>query len=454
VQHAESNTVHLRTLEYTLPDAVHEHVEIVAGLTEFWAKPAGPKIVATTQERKRNSVAQGYIIPDVVRNLYNIPKDSYRKTSIGSSICVAEFQNDASYSHSDLTLFDQQTGEDRSHVNHIVGPFANQNPDAESSLDIQYASTLSLNSSYWFWTVTGWMMEFSNDLFTNPGPLVVSMSWGWPEDAQCQIASMCNGITSHGYVQRVDKEWLKVTSTGVSLLAASGDQGAPGDNHGSACDGISDIYPGASPWVTSVGATMLAKGGSAPTTNGPPACGSNPPGCATSTKETTCSINEALITSGGGFAKYESMPAWQTTVVTDYLNNAPNLPPSGSFNPANRAFPDVSAMGHAVLIGYTGSMLQVDGTSCSSPIVAAMVALLNGWRLNNNKKPLGFLNPMLYNAFASNPLIYNDITTGNNDCSEGCCGTEGFTAIAGWDAATGLGTINFANMLTYVKTLK
>jgi hypothetical protein len=35
----------------------------------------------------------------------------------------SQTQNDASYSHSDLTLFDQQTGEDRSHVNHIVGAF-------------------------------------------------------------------------------------------------------------------------------------------------------------------------------------------------------------------------------------------------------------------------------------------------------------------------------------------
>jgi hypothetical protein len=91
--------------------------------------------------------------------------------------------------------------------------------------------------------------------------------------------------------------------------------------------------------ISHVCTRRLAKGGSAPTTQGPPACSSNPPGCATSKKETTCSINEALITSGGGFAKYETMPAWQTTVVTDYLNNAPNLPPSGSFNPANRAFP-------------------------------------------------------------------------------------------------------------------
>jgi len=309
---------------------------------------------------------------------------------------------------------------------------------------------LALNSSYWYWTATGWMLEFSNDLFSNPGPLVVSMSWGWPENAQCQITS-CNGITSHQYITRVDTEWLNITSTGVSLLASSGDQGAPGDNYYSSCNGISDIYPGASNWVTSVGATMLAKSTN-PSSSGPPACGNNPPGCATSQKEVVCSIQEALITSGGGFSSYETQPAWQKTSVDAYLAKAPKLP-HGKFNAKNRAFPDVSAIGHAVLIAYQGGLIQVDGTSCSSPIVASMIALLNGNRLNDKKKPLGFLNPMLYAAHAKNAAIFKDITVGNNDCSEACCGTLGFEAIAGWDASTGLGSIYYDKLLTYVKTL-
>lgn len=238
-QHDKSTTKHLRTLEYTLPDEVAARVEIVAGLSEFWPKPKGPKIIGQVDaSRKRNDVSLGYNIPQTIRNLYSMPKDAAaRKMSIGSSISVIEFMDYGAYSHRDLTLFDQQCGEDRSHVNHIVGPFANNNPQLESELDIQYASTLALNSTYYYWTATGWMMEFSNDLFTNPGPLVVSMSWGWPEDQQCAIATSCNGITSHQYVTRVDAEWLKITSTGVSLLAASGDQGAPGDNYYSSCDG-------------------------------------------------------------------------------------------------------------------------------------------------------------------------------------------------------------------------
>jgi tripeptidyl-peptidase-1 len=65
-----------------------------------------------------------------------------------------------------------------------------------------------------------------------------------------------------------------------------------------------------------------------------------------------------------------------------------------------------------------------------------MVALLNGWRINNSKKPLGFLNPMIYTASAISPPIFKDIVSGNNDCTEYCCGSLGFAAQTGWDAST------------------
>lgn len=38
---------------------------------------------------------------------------------------------------------------------------------------------------------------------------------------------------------------------------------------------------------------------------------------------------------------------------------------------------------------------------------------------------------------------FNDITSGNNPG----CGTKGFSAQAGWDPVTGLGTLNFPKLL-------
>lgn len=117
------------------------------------------------------------------------------------------------------------------------------------------------------------MYDFAIDLFAaNQAPLVVSMSWGWPEPDQCQVGNCTNDETSQQYVNRTNVEFQKIGLRGITLLAASGDQGkwfhcvnsgswfllgAPGDGNPD-CDAsgkksLSTIFPGASPWVLSVG---------------------------------------------------------------------------------------------------------------------------------------------------------------------------------------------------------
>ena len=64
-------------------------------------------------------------------------------------------------------------------------------------------------------------------------------------------------------------------------------------------------------------------------------------------------------------------------------------------------------------------------------------AKLNAVRLAANKKPLGFLNPFLY----MHPEAFNDVTKGEN--APGANKKYGFTAIPGWDAASGVGTPNY-----------
>lgn len=83
-------------------------------------------------------------------------------------------------------------------------------------------------------------------------------------------------------------------------------------------------------------------------------------------------------------------------------------------------------------------------------VFAAVVALLNSQRHAEGKKPLGFLNQILYSAPTA---AFTDITSGNNKCTESCCATYGFTATAGWDAVTGLGTPSWSGLFNYVQTL-
>jgi len=175
--------------------------------------------------------------------------------------------------------------------------------------------------------------------------------------------------------------------------------------------------------------------------------------CATSTTEEVCTYPDALITSGGGFSDYVPTPSWQQSVVTTYLNSGVKLPPAKDFIKTNRGFPDVSALGHNYLIALSDQFIQVDGTSCSSPVFGAIIALLNSYRLNQNKAPLGFVVPLIYQAYAADPTTFTDITSGNNKCTENCCAKEGYEATTGWDPVTGLGTPNFPKLLKFVESL-
>ncbi len=84
------------------------------------------------------------------------------------------------------------------------------------------------------------------------------MGWGWPEDLQCQIVG-CGGVSgSYAYVERLNAEFMKLGVKGITLLASAGDKGAPGDKDRHCKKGImSTMFPASSPWVTSVGSTML-----------------------------------------------------------------------------------------------------------------------------------------------------------------------------------------------------
>jgi tripeptidyl-peptidase-1 len=91
-------------------------------------------------------------------------------------------------------------------------------------------------------------------------------------------------------------------------------------------------------------------------------------------------------------------------------------------------------------------------TSASTPLVAGMIALLNSLMLNNNKAPLGLINPLLYKMATTDPTTFTDITSGNNMCTANCCTSNlGFTATTGWDPVSGLGTPVFSKIQNYLQ---
>jgi subtilase family serine protease len=451
-RHNNGKNIVIRTQDgYTIPSEIAAHVELISGLEEF-PEPRNAEV------RSLEGVSDGYVTVPHIQELYSIPASFPNNKA--SSIGLIEFEDNPAFLFSDLSLFAQQMAIPSFNVSKIVGPFNESSPNLESTLDVQYGGAIAINSTVWFWTEDGWMYEFATDILnTENPPLVVSMSWGWPEPMQCQVDP--TGCSSSGgsfkYVTRVNVEFQKIGLNGITLVAASGDQGAPGDGNYecmNTTNPFSTIFPGASPWVLSVGATMLESflGESAPSADEPPVC--KQVKCSKSSTEEACSYPDALITSGGGFSNISPRPSFQDDVVSAYFASGKKIPDSSYFNKSNRAFPDVSALGHNYLIASMGQFGSVDGTSCSSPVMAGIIALLNSERLNNGKTPLGYVVPMMYAAYAADHTTFKDITKGNNKCTENCCAKEGYETAKGWDPVTGLGTPQFPELLAYVQNLK
>ena len=212
---------------YTLPAEIEGEVLFLTGLTGFPVPKERRMGARRPLEVTRDDTA-GKVAPSVLSRLYGVPASTLLSDT-NSSLCLAEFQNDHSYSPSDLVDFDQQNELAPARMVQIIGGLSYSPPDGEATLDVQYGSACANNASVWYWSNAGWMYDFSSALYArSPAPYVVSMSWGWTETNQCQITS-CNGASNAQYIQATDNNWMKITSRGTTLVASSGDQGAPGD---------------------------------------------------------------------------------------------------------------------------------------------------------------------------------------------------------------------------------
>ena len=115
--------------------------------------------------------------------------------------------------------------------------------------------------------------------------------------------------------------------------------------------------------------------------------------------------------------------------------------------------PDVSynaAIDGGVLVVYGGFgtpvLFIVGGTSAGSPQWAGIIALANQARALASKGPIGDLNPVLYSIYSSPSYAtdFHDITVGNDQL----VGTPvGYSAGAGYDLASGLGTPDVTNLI-------
>lgn len=426
---------------YNIPEELRHTIQFVE---MFGRQPK--RIVKTNVSSIDPQTDDKYVGRESIEYLYNLSKvDRAPDIGIGS----VEYQNNGGFSNMDIATLENLNNQPHNIISKIVGP--NLGTDVESELDVQMVAQAGDGSKMWFWDSPYWLYSMAVDFYNHKSiPDMISMSWGWAEDSQCDIID-CSNITSQEYVARVNNEYLKLALRGVSIFVSSGDAGAPGRT-GESCDSnrpINPTFPASSPYVTSVGTTAVSVENTTRNFTTPICLES---GCITSSNEFSIRFDRVGWTAGGGFDIYHNeTPSWQASAVQNYLRNAAQLPPSSHFNAKGRAYPDVASLGHSCPTVIGGQLGGVDGTSCSSPMTAGLFSIVNQYLWKTRHHKLGFANPLLYHLAENCANCFQDITDGYNWCTEEtCCENTtqyGFQAIQGYDPVSGIGTPNIGNII-------
>ena len=420
----------------SIPPQIMDQIDFVEGLGEF------PMPRERVKMRKNHTSYQDFAAPQSLASLYNYSVDHFEQGPNMTVQAPAEFQSDAAFSYDDLHKFWQGVGLAANGVCKIIGPFDDSYADGEATLDIQWLMATGFGATNWYYTTTGWMYSYAQQINSMDDiPNVMTMSWGWSESQQCDQTDpqVCNhlGIDSAQYVARVNTEFQKFGVRGMSLFASSGDSGANGrSDSGCSDDTFHATFPGASPWLTSVGATEITPGSAKYGFKDVPICDSDHPTdgqfhCVVTAEERAVSIGTSSFTSGGGFSNVTAQPSYQKTAIAAYLKDHVQ-PPASMFNASGRGYPDVAALGNNMLILLNGEWQGAGGTSASCPAWGGIMGRLINIALESDGKPLGFLNPLLYQLWAKDKSTFNDVTAGDNFCTEdGCDGCKGFNATKG-----------------------
>ena len=298
------------------------------------------------------------------------------------------------------------------------------------------------------------MMNAIDYVVTHHMADVISMSFGTAEGA------FHNGLAS---LLNNRQGFMDAQTNHVTLFASSGDNGTanplkePVKNPG-LVPYASVGWPASDSLVTGVGGTYLCTdpitGMGVNTTLPPARC--RPTLNPLSQRET------AWVPSGGGYSILFTRPSFQNTLPagSSYVGSTVGAPGPNS---NMRGVPDIAyqaSAGTGVLVyitlppdGLSGLICGsapcstgwyvVGGTSAGSPQWAGLIAMADQMA----GRDLGYINPALY-SIAANPTQYaNDFFDVTVNCNQLVAEIPGYCASTGWDAVTGLGTPNTANLL-------
>ena len=472
----------------SIPAALEGVASAVMNLTTFRLHPMVDFKRQVSARPAFTSAQTGnhFFTPGDVATIYDVTP-AYDSGFNGSGETIAVVGQSA-IQLSDIEAFQTADGQTVKDPNLILVPNTGTSTvvsgdESESDLDLEYSGGMAPGATIDFvYTGSNSNAGVFNALqyaVANDVAPVISMSYG---GCETQLSAQVFG-TYETVLQQA-------ATQGQTVVVSSGDTGSTGcwgttNTSTAQQQALAVQYPASSAYVTAVGGTEFpaADVASTNTTYWKSANGSDVVSSALSyipeiawNDDVSCgqyatqtnSPSQALCSGGGGTSATITRPSWQTGVpgisagnyrlVPDVsLNSSPNVggylfctSDKAAWNTTSSPIQQASC-NSGFRDAATGELTVAGGTSFAAPIFAGMMAIMNQ---ELSAKGLGEVNTKLYTLAASSSTYaaaFHDITSGGNNCTAGspyCTGAavSDYLTTAGYDEATGLGSIDFANL--------
>ncbi|HXF14328.1 MAG TPA: S53 family peptidase [Terriglobales bacterium] len=462
--------------DVSLPDAFAGEVLGVRGLNDFHPKP---RLRTVSPRFTSNASGNHFVIPADFATLYGIPSNV---DGTGQTIAVI---GQTLIRTTDIDAFRSAAGlpaRTSANFQQIQVPGTGTalrcgGDETEADLDVEWPEGVANNvvTKYIYaGPGTGNCANRTKNVFdalqyainNNVAP-IISISYG-----------NCEANLGKSFVLTMQQWAQQANALGQTISGPAGDEGAADcDTRTSATQGFAVDVPAAIPEVTGVGgseftgdAAAIVSGGCGQATAdwGQSCVATSSTGTAlryiTEKTWNDAPSSTSLSAGGGGASTIFSKPSWQSGTgvpgdgkrdVPDIALNASNAHDSLLFCSQDDLTQQKSTA-TSCASGFRssdGNLTGVGGTSAGAPTFAGILALINQ---ATNSNGLGNVNPMLYALAASSPTAFHDVTSGNNNapCTAGTtncpAGTTsfGFSAGAGYDQVTGLGSLDVANLIS------
>jgi subtilase family serine protease len=422
-------------------------VQVAPMITSHFASSGQPLTTAQCQAQYGVACYQG---PEL-QSAYNLgPLFRRGITGAGSTIVIVDSYGSPTITQ-DLATYDAQYGLPSPPSFKIITPAGaippyQENSDfegwaGETTLDVEMAHTIAPGADILLVEtpvsetegVTGFpqIVEAENYVINHNLGDVISQSFGATEETFPSAASIYN----------LRSAYTNAYAHGVTVLAATGDSG------------VADVelnevdyytfpvvdWPPSDPLVTAVGGTQLHLAADGQRTS--PDTVWNDTYNVAANEVAFGDAGPNPLATNGGVSSVFGRPAYQNSVasVVGDARGVPDITMSGACNGAIETYQSFA--------GSPAGWYMACGTSESTPLFAGIVALADqvaGHRL-------GLINPALYAMKAAGAPGLVPVTSGNNTVTFTQNGETytltGYQASAGYNLASGLGTVNAAEFV-------